>query len=274
MPSKHVPDIVRWILHMQCQLTGDPVEVRRNNAGVPKWFERENVSRPISPRTPEKVSRRHFFDSAPFGRKMADDDMDAVRDHYGDMMHRRKEFAGEPVFGIESQRIGGEGRRHLQPVDHMVGQGLSKSSPRGVETLREAGEGRRYIRPRDNVQEHIEENEAVFSGFSTPPPLPRARKYMSENDTFAGHGSRTALGTGRKEHVPGEVSEFDRKRHIPCEDHMLTNGMADASPWKTPGRRNLDAFSLTKSMDGGAQPRYVSSWKQDPRGLRGRSLFA
>jgi hypothetical protein len=267
-PSNQAPDLIRWILHMQEEITGDNLQVNRTNAGIPRWLEQEDEWSPLKKkaRTPQPP--------APFGRKMTRaSELDAARDHYWDMRHNQREYANDMVFGIESARVGGEGKRHLQPAKNMHCTGISTAPDLGIETQKEGGEGRRYIRPRDNINEQAEENEAFFRGQAELPTLPSPRRHMSENATFAGHGTREAMGTGRPDVVPGNVNLFDRKRHLECEDHMMYAGTADCESWERPGRKNQDAFSPNNSTrTRGEDPEYQASWRQNPSRLHGRSM--
>lgn len=270
MLSKQTSDVIRWILRMQCELTGDTVEVRRNAAGIPQWLAQEDARRPLC----TGALRRNPSCLMPFGRKLTSPhDLDAARDHYGDMVHRKREFAGEQVLGIESQRVGGSGRRHLQPSTHMECHGISSSCPLGIETLRECGEGRRHIWPKDTLQEQAVENDALLKGEAAVPTPSAPRRRRAENDTFLGRGVRSLMHSSRADVQAQEVSLFDRKRHIECVDHMVNDGTADSETWDNPGRKNQDAFSrhnLARSR--GRASEYLTTWKQDPSRLLGRKL--
>mmetsp|Transcript_31567 Transcript_31567/g.84326 ORF Transcript_31567/g.84326 Transcript_31567/m.84326 type:complete len:338 (-) Transcript_31567:222-1235(-) len=260
-PSKQVPDMIRWILHMQTEITQENVAVGRQGSGIPPWLKQENERRPISNPQGQNTPR------VPFGPRSADTTViDAARDHYNDMLERRAEFAEVQNMGIQTMRIGGEGRRHIAHGNNMDYSGVSKSSPVGIQTMKESGEGRRYHGCTDHLAMQALEMEAINRGeFTEEAPL-----RVVETDTFAGHAMRELLGPGSQE---DERLFFDRKKHIDTQDHMLNNGTADSIHWDKPARKNQEAFSGPASGLKGTDRNYQSNWRQDPSRLQGTSLL-
>uniref|UniRef100_A0A7S0ZWI5 Uncharacterized protein n=1 Tax=Noctiluca scintillans TaxID=2966 RepID=A0A7S0ZWI5_NOCSC len=258
MPSKQVPDLIRWILHMQTELTSEKTSVGRGGAGVPPWFAQDDIKRPISPlrNSPQMAPR------LPFGLRHTDS-IEAARDHYNDMLEKKNEFAEVPKLGITTMRPGGEGRRHIEHGSHMENNGVPRTESK-------TGEGRRHIHTKDHLQEQTEELDAISKGTA----VPESRKPAVETHTYGGHGVREVLSAADQEpREPGMSTFFDRKRHIDKQDHMLNHGTADASHWETRGRKNQEAFARPATTFNGTDPGYQSNWKQNPSRLQGTSLL-
>lgn len=274
MPSLQHTDMIHWILHMQAELTGAAPEALRRNAmqgsGPSPSFQQETKGRPIEKERPASPPRANL----PFGRK-AVDELDATRDHYSDLLERRKEFKEPQLRGIATMRVGGEGRRHIFPEDHMVNNGVSAAYPQGIESLKEH-EGRRYLSCKDHLLEQQRELEAMQRG--VPPILNRPRQ-GPESIRYGGKGMATILHCDDPKNPlnTAPISELpiggDRKRHINPEDHMLNNGVADAVEGAIGhGKVHVDTFA-GHTQYGATQQPYRPSWKQDPSRLMGSSLI-
>jgi hypothetical protein len=202
--------------------------------------------------------------------------MDATRDHYNDLLEQKREFAEVPIQGIASNRLGGEGRRHIQPTENMVNAGVSAADPRGIQSMRPQGEGRKYLFQPDHVQEQKRELvEAMERGV---PPNMRRPKLGPESIRYGGQDmSRILTPEDRsnplnRDPVNEQPIGGDRRRHINPENHMINNGTADAVESTIGhGRRHVDTFAGQTKF--GGEHRYRSTWKQDPSGLKGTSLI-
>lgn len=276
MPSAQHTDMMHWILHMQAELTRAAPEHSQRNAmqgsGPSQSFLQETKGRPIQMERPPSPHR----DNVPFGLKMqSPDGMDATRDHYNDLLERRKEFKEVEPRGIVSMRVGGEGRRHIFPEDHMVNSGVSGAYPQGIETMKEH-EGRRYLGCKDHLLEQQRELEAMQRG--VPPTVHRPRQ-GPESMRYGGQGMATILHCDdpknplNKSPIVEQPIGGERKRHINPEDHMLNNGTADAVEGSIGhGKVHVDNFA-GKTQYGATQKPYRPTWKQDPSRLMGSSLI-
>jgi len=260
MPSGHCQDLVRWILHMQEQITAEGQREGRsggygNGHCVPPSFAQDSKERPIDAAAPAA-------ERAPLSSRQKNPDVTADRDHYDDLKHRRNEFKEDANCGIISGRAGGEGRRHIFPKQNMVHAGLSSAEPQGIQTLRETQEGRRYIAPEDHIRDE-KQMDAVQN---------------------AARGARTAVG-GPSHHVSENHMAYqgctdqddapiggERRRHanIP-QDHIVGCGMADGVE-AVHGRKYLDGFHKSDAHRG-RQDVYQSSWKKQPSKLLGSSMI-
>eukprot|EP00929_Paragymnodinium_shiwhaense_P041714 TRINITY_DN21659_c0_g1_i1.p1 TRINITY_DN21659_c0_g1~~TRINITY_DN21659_c0_g1_i1.p1 ORF type:complete len:380 (-),score=61.89 TRINITY_DN21659_c0_g1_i1:88-1170(-) len=276
MPSSQAQDMIRWILHMQGELTDQRVEVGRPKPGrgntVPAHFLQESQDRPITRQRVESPRHPH----APFGPRTAPTDHVAKRDSYWDLKESAKEFAEAEHHmrkGITTQRPGGEGRRHIQPESKMMYAGVSNVDAVGIATLRDSGEGRRYLGCSDSLGDQLKESEALNRGLleRPGPPAPMAHPEM--------HVSHTVMETvgvaapAREPDVGGE-----RRRHYRLEDHMEGQGtskMANNGHVEDPrkGRRHLDSFSGARYNNSDKHDNYNAAWRKDPSRLHGSSLI-
>jgi hypothetical protein len=173
MPSAQAQDMVRWILHMQAELTNVEPQVKRNamqGSGPSPSFLQESQNRPIQKERAASPSAQNL----PFGLRKDVPTMDATRDHYDDLLQRKNEFAEVQPRGIATMRVGGEGRRHITPKDNMLNEGVSSAYPAGIETLKSQGEGRKYLTCQDHLMEQQKEQEAMQRG--VPPAANRPRQ--------------------------------------------------------------------------------------------------
>eukprot|EP00913_Durusdinium_trenchii_P009612 g9031.t1 len=97
----------------------------------------------------------------------------------------------DPKMGIQTGRIGGEGKKHIFPKQNMVHNGVSTS-----EGMRNT-EGRRYIPTIDSLMEQKKENEAhervlMERGCDGPAPVNRPSNHVSE-DHMAYFGCRKPM---------------------------------------------------------------------------------
>lgn len=282
LPSAQSRDMIQWILHVQSKLTNTVVKGSRNamqGSGPPPSFIQETKEYPLdNRRAPSPSSRR-----VPFGiRRMSQLDdmdlktMDATRDHYGDLLERKNEFREAQPRGIATMRLGGEGRRHLYPEDHMENDGVSNSAPAGIETGRVGGEGRKHLTCKDNLFVQQRELEAWQQGV-TPQRL--RPKQPLESFRSGGQDMARILSADTPDSPLNQdpIKEpwigGDRKRHLIPEDHMLNNGTADAVEGSVGhGRKHIDTFAGRTQMSG-YQDSYRATWKQDPSRLMGTSLI-
>lgn len=272
MPSAQPQDLVRWILHVQSELTDvHPQPGRANDIGlghtVPPAFAQDTKARPISMNRAEPQREQGL----PFGPR-AGQDHDATRDHYSDLKFQRKEFKEAPVQGIQSLRLGGEGRKHLFPKENMVASGVSSSGPVGIQTMKPGGEGRRFI----DCHDHLFEQKRDLEAHGNEPAVPSPRQ-MSPRCTPnpVRHVSETNMSyQGLSEPRVEAPLVGDRKRHMQPQDHMMTQGISIGQRDEDirSGRKYLDSFagSRTNFRD---TNNYQSNWKKDPSKLYGSSLL-
>jgi len=278
MPSIQMHDMIQWILHMQSELVGEDVKCRRNamqGSGPPPSFLQECQGRPILKERPHSPSAKPL----PFGlRKPAPHGMEAVRDHYGELLERKCEFKEVQQRGIATMRVGGEGRRHIFAADHMENEGVSKADPLGIESMREQGEGRKYLQCKDHLFLQQKELEAQERG--VPLAVSRPRQGVEATSTRNGGYNMNRILHQDEQNNPVNrepISERpiggERKKHLLPEDHMLNNGTADAVEGTVGhGRKHIDNFAGRTQMSG-SQNGYRSTWKQDPSKLMGTSLI-
>lgn len=275
MPTMQTHDMIRWILHMQSVLVEPNVKGCRNamqGSGPSPSFLQECEGRPIlKERAPSPTTK-----PLPFGIRKMQGGMEALRDHYGELLERKNETEEAQPRGIATMRVGGEGRRHIFPQDHMENDGVSKADPLGIESMREQGEGRRFLRCPDHLFMQQKEREAMDRG--VPPENFRPRQ-GPESRRAGGYAMSRILTAEAPPSDPGNqqtITEMpiggDRKKHLLPEDHMLNSGTADAVEATIGhGRKHIDNFAGRTQMSG-AQGVYKASWKQDPSRLMGTSL--
>lgn len=270
MPSGQHGDTLRWILHMQSELTRQDLKPGRQGAGVPSAVLQEHEARPIEKERP----RPQQGERAPFGQRRADpEEVDAARDHYVDLRMQRHEFKEARPLGIGTMREGGEGRRHIYPESNMINGGVSKSDPRGIQTLKHGGEGRRYLGCRDNVGEHRKDMEAEARGESASPRCQEKQegiRYIGDVHHFVDTG--TAVPP-----VEAPVGgERNRRKHLIPKDNMQSARVSEsAEEVRTAGisRKHVGDFSGKRFDHSGQHDQYKSTWKQDPSRLMGTSLI-
>lgn len=286
LPSMQRDDTIRWILHVQGNLTGKDM---RFGYGAPRSVVREDARRPfkeVPPHEPQHGSQIPFG----LGPGLPKVNKDHLEVYFDGPLVDRDDIAwrGE---GIETLHPGGEGRRHIQPTDHMLNEGVADNlngyAEEGIETLRHGGEGRRHIQPKD----HFVNEGTVYrgpgyagqEGIETVRPGGEGRKHIQPPAHMLAEGF-AALDPGHHlvtdriadVHVTG-----DRKRHIGVPDHMINVGTANRQPEKNEaeagqmhGRRHVNYF--TGPQLGGAGEREVyhpGHWKRDPSRLGGNSMI-
>jgi len=260
LPSGQTQDMIHWILHMQEKLTNNRPSVARKGHGVPPTFVQETEGRPIAmKREPSPRSR-----PAPFGPRVGSD-LDAARDHYDDLLMQRNEFKEAPVHGIQTMRVGGEGKKHIFPQDNFENSGVSKAQPRGIQTMKNTPEGRRYLQCKDHLSWEL------HGGGEEPPAT--ASRVRPENTPHVSRDQMASPGVSgprAEPHIGGE-----RRKHLDPGAHMVSPGVCDVpeAP-RPPGRRHLDKFSGgSRNNFGGSHSSYSANWKQDPSKLQGASLI-
>lgn len=262
-------DIIRWILHLQSQITCTEIQPGRRGAGVPQHLLRDVEERPITQQRQKSSPTRNL----PFGPKKIQHE--ATRDHYDDLLKQKKEFAGFRAEGIQTLRVGGEGRRHLFPQENMDCFGVAASEPKGIQSLKGEGEGRRYL----SCVDHL-----VDMGTGGPPP----ENIGIQSWRPGGEGARhihpedcLALGLApTPSDEPQILAGGERKRHIQPKDSMMNFGVADTQPCKNEieagqghGRRFVDQFHGPSGAFSGTNPQYSTGWKADPSRLQGGTLI-
>jgi len=273
-----VHDMIQWILHMQAALVDQDIKGSRNamqGGGPSPSFLQECQGRPILKERAASPSSKPL----PFGlRKPAPNGMETLRDHYGELLERKGEFKEAQPRGIATMRVGGEGRRHIFPKDHMENEGVSKGDPRGIESMREQGEGRKYLECKDHLFMQQREREAQQRG--EPLAVSRPRQGLEAASTRNGGYNMANCLHGDEPNYPGNREPIcerpiggERKKHLLPEDHMLNSGTADAVEGSVGhGRKHIDNFAGRTQMSGN-QNNYRSTWKQDPSKLMGTSLI-
>jgi len=261
LPSGRCDDLTRWILQMQEQLTNQKTEQGRSGGYgtghfVPKTFAQE---------TQEMAQRNKAAAEQPETLQRSSAPLSARRDNYKDLKMQQNDFKEDPRLGIQTGRLGGEGKRHLFPKQNMVTHGVSSAEPQGIASLRPTPEGRRYIPTMDNLMEQKRENEAreralLEGGASGPAPVNRPSNHVSE-DHMAYFGC-----TNADEAIPGGRRHANKPR-----DHFL-----GAATWESTeavhGKKYIDGY---QKLDGhaGRQEEYRTSWRQNPQKLLGSSML-
>mmetsp|Transcript_10734 Transcript_10734/g.30292 ORF Transcript_10734/g.30292 Transcript_10734/m.30292 type:complete len:375 (-) Transcript_10734:30-1154(-) len=268
IPSIQAQDLIRWILHMQSELTERKPPVGRMAAGgygngtghvVPPSFAQDTKDRPI---TEDRQPGRRV-EHAPFGPRSFHG-QEVGKDRYVDLKLQRNDFAEAPNLGIQSGRPGGEGRRHLPTPHNMASCGVSTAPPK-------VGEGRRYLSCDDHLMEQKHGVEAPHAPRLEVPGSPRASaepvRHVSES-----HMSGPGVSSPPSEqHVTGQ-----RRRHIATPDRMVNQGTSapeEADAARGAGRKYLDSFAGSRSRYGDSHDTYQSTWKKDPSRLLGTSLL-
>lgn len=272
IPSMQRDDTIRWILHVQSQITGGHI---RFDYGAPRYMLREEARRPLG-----EIAHEPEHQPFPFGRRTI-----PTKDHLEVLFDGSLKTAEDMVWrdeGIESLRPGGEGRRHILPEDHMINEGVADVGEEGIETLRPGGEGRRSIQPEDHFV-----NEGTVNvgeeGIETLRAGGEGRRHIQPFDHMITEGTADIdpghhLVTDRPVdiHVTG-----DRKRHIPTPDHMINFGLAstqnernEAEAGHGHGRKHVGAYySGPRFSSNGFQEHYHSVWKRDPSRLSGNNMI-
>ncbi|CAJ1457945.1 unnamed protein product, partial [Effrenium voratum] len=139
----------------------------------------------------------------------------AVRDNYKDLIFQQSNKEDVNI-GIQTGRLGGEGRRHIHPKPSME-EGIGVHSQKGH--YRDS-EGRRYIPERDSLMAQKKENEtrereSMTTGAGGPAPIQRPANHISE-DHMAHFGCTAA-------DEPPIGGERKRHSHIP-KDNFVSPG--------------------------------------------------
>jgi len=276
IPSAQASEMIRWILHMQGQLSspqleaGHPKQPGRGLA-VPAPFLQESQERPIAPERPVSPRRN----ALPFGPRTADHQQVSKRDSYHDLKMENREFADVDhhlQLGIQSMRIGGEGRKHIEHPTSMVNMGLSAAEHRGVQTMKEGGEGRRYHRCHDNVAEQKYELQAndLEPPIAEQRPIPEPEKHVSHH-RMAGPGTSDPASGHQECGQRCEYIGHHRRKHGPPPDHMLGVGVSSHSE-DPKNRRHHDSFHGARASHDDKHDGYNATWKKDPSRLKGSCL--
>lgn len=271
IPSMQRDDSIRWILHVQSQITGGDI---RFEFGAPRYMVREEARRPLG-----EIAMPPQQEPFPFGRRNI-----PTKDHLEVLFDGSLKTPEDMIFrgeGIETLRPGGEGMRHIFAEDHMMNEGIADVGEQGIETLRLGGEGRRSIQPEDHFV-----NEGTVNvgeeGIETMRPGGEGRRHIQPLDHMITEGTADIdpghhLVTDRNVdiHVTG-----DRKRHIPTPDHMINVGLAsvqnernEAEAGHGHGRKHVTYGTGPRFSSNGFQQHYHSVWKRDPSRLCGNSMM-
>jgi len=274
IPSGHSQDVIRWILHMQTQLTNqEPTLGRSRGHGtghqVPLAFAQDDKDRPI------KLGREPATEKGspvPFGIGCGHEHT-ATRDNFHDLKYQRNEFKDPPNLGIQTMRPGGEGKRHIPTKHSMVCCGVSEANVQGIQTLKASGEGRRYLACNDHVMEQKREMQKESQDFDGPVEVCSPRtgvdpvRHVSES-----HMSAQGLAVPPVEaHIGG-----DRRKHAHPPDRLVNQGTSAPEEdvnQRTTGRKYLDGFAGPRSDFRDSHSSYQSSWKKDPKKLLGTSML-
>jgi len=274
IPSGHSQDVIRWILHMQTQLTNqEPTLGRSRGHGtghqVPLAFAQDHKERPI---TKEREPPAEKGSPVPFGIGGGHTHT-GTRDNFCDLKYQRNEFKDPPNLGIQTMRMGGEGRRHIPTPHNMACCGVSEANVQGIQTLKASGEGRRYLACNDHLMEQKREmqKESQASDVPVKPCSPRTGvdpvRHVSEC-----HMSALGLAEPPVEaHIGG-----DRRRHANPPDRLVNQGTSAPEEdvnMRTTGRKYLDGFAGPRSEFRDSHSSYHSSWKKDPKKLLGTSML-
>lgn len=257
LPSGHTAEMVRWILHMQSEITNEELGPGRHGelGQAPAHFLQETQARPITHERAPSPAREPM----PFGPR-AVKHSGGGRDHYKDIKLGLNEFKEVQTVGITTQRPGGEGRKYIPHPENMVSPGVSSAAPRGIQTMKEGGEGRRYLTCEDNMTK-------ILGGEAESSPSRRSRRpdapHMSDTQM-------TTFGTSAPEQEP-HIGEH-RRRHLTPGDHMVGHGTSEGQD-RIAGRKHMDHFTGARANHTDRHGGYQSSWKRDPSRLQGTSLL-
>jgi len=259
-PSGRTDDLTRWILQMQESLTNQQSEKGRSGGygtghHIPKTFMQETKEM-------EQTELLRQQNAAALEEAMSPK-ASPRKDNYRDLKMQKGEFKEDVQRGIQTGRIGGEGKRHIQPKQNMV-DGISTA-----EVFR-ASERRRYIPTVDNLMEQKQENEAreralMEKGCDGPVPVTRPSNHVSE-DHFAHFGC-----TNMDEPPVGG----DRKKHnnIP-KGHFVNLGHWESTE-AVHGKKHLDNFQNKTKLENhaGRHESYEPNWRKNPQKLLGSSML-
>jgi len=258
IPSSQTADLVRWILHMQAELTKEKISEGRsggygNGHNVPHSFAQDSKVRPITSRSEAAEPNAPRYDH------------DAARDHYSDLLQQRNEFTQARTEGIVTMREGGEGRRHIPQKDRMVSLGVSDVA------AHTQGEGRRYIGCQDNFAQ--QSGEARTQGIFSTREGGEGRRCSKQTAQHVSGNSMFQQGCSAPEQEPHIGG--DRRRHTSVQDHMVNHGTAEIheEEVKPAGRKYMDGFAGSPYNHGSSHDQYKSNWKKDPSKLLGTSLL-
>mmetsp|Transcript_27215 Transcript_27215/g.63383 ORF Transcript_27215/g.63383 Transcript_27215/m.63383 type:complete len:352 (+) Transcript_27215:64-1119(+) len=271
MPSTQRMDLIRWILHVQNEITSGSLRAGRSGAGVPRSFLAENQERPLSP--DRAASQR--AKPAPFGPRSARTDFQAARDNYGQMLQQQHDM-GDAVAGVASNDAKVNGRRAIATAETLKSNGMKACVSDGVDDATGRPlEGRRYLGCKDSIGEH--RKEAERGG----PPAPNIRRGAESTRGDAdgmrsvfsptnGSGVAAAIGSS----APDDHWLGDRKKRV---DMAGRGGAAapsaqDVQPAAGAAPRRAP-FAGPDGNFKGVDPQYKPNWRQDPSRLMGSSLL-
>lgn len=264
MPCGQKGDLIRWIIEMQAELTHESPTMGRGkstgaaNAVPPSFFQEAQARRSTAPAAPPPL----------FGPRRGQDH-DGTRDHYNDLKYQQNEFEQAPNAGIVTNRLGGEGRRHLRGETHMDGFGLSGVDNDTVHHIRYLGCDDHLMKQKKDLEGGLQEAVRQRGGLATRATQSSIAHPSDSHLTH--HGMPT-------DDAPDSPVCGDRRRHIPTSDRMMGVGMADPGQQESiiggTRRRHMDHFNggrhgEAKQGAGG----YQSTWKTDPSRLKGTSML-
>lgn len=262
LPSGRTDDLTRWILRMQESLTNQKAEKGRSGGYgtghyVPKSFAQE--TKEMEQMEEIRLQRATEVDPSQLSPKSS-----PRKDNYKDLKLQQNEFKEDPKMGIQTGRIGGEGKKHIFPKQNMVHNGVSTS-----EGMRNT-EGRRYIPTIDSLMEQKKENEAhervlMERGCDGPAPVNRPSNHVSE-DHMAYFGCTNA-------DEPPVGGDRRRHSHIP-KDHFV--GLCTWESTEAVHRKkHLDNFANKTRLENhaGRHDNYAPSWRKNPQKLLGSSML-
>eukprot|EP00747_Dinoflagellata_sp_TGD_P024045 gnl/TRDRNA2_/TRDRNA2_130274_c0_seq1.p1 gnl/TRDRNA2_/TRDRNA2_130274_c0~~gnl/TRDRNA2_/TRDRNA2_130274_c0_seq1.p1 ORF type:complete len:367 (-),score=64.34 gnl/TRDRNA2_/TRDRNA2_130274_c0_seq1:58-1095(-) len=267
MPSMQRNDVIRWILHMQAELTQEKNATGRVECGVPSSFQQETDENPILPSRPPPKAAGNL---APFGLRKVNADVIANKDSLKGVFDEEAVREAN-ARDIQESRHDPTGRKQtrqeLLSRHQMLNFGVSDAGMQGIQSLKPNGEGRRSIQCKNNMAEVF--SDASQSGYpsygiQTGRPGGEGRVHIIKGDQMACMG----MGAAEKEpHIGG-----DRRKHITPEGHMINAGTSQDIP-VGPSRRYVDHFKGPGHGHRGEESSYSATWKQDPARLKGTSMI-
>eukprot|EP00747_Dinoflagellata_sp_TGD_P024047 gnl/TRDRNA2_/TRDRNA2_130274_c0_seq3.p1 gnl/TRDRNA2_/TRDRNA2_130274_c0~~gnl/TRDRNA2_/TRDRNA2_130274_c0_seq3.p1 ORF type:complete len:373 (-),score=51.61 gnl/TRDRNA2_/TRDRNA2_130274_c0_seq3:97-1152(-) len=273
MPSMQRNDVIRWILHMQSELTQAKNITGRMEHGVPSSFQQEIDENPILPSRPTPKAAGQ---PAPFGPRKVNQghgssptviaDKDSLKGVFDEEAVR--EANARDTYEYQNDPSGKKQTRSEMLSKHqMLSFGVSDAGVQGIQTMKPNGEGRRVIPCKNNMAEIF--SEAPKSGYpiygiQSGRPGGEGRVYIAKGDQMACMG----MGAPEKEpHIGGE-----RRKHNTPEGHMVTTGTSEETQVGH-GRRYVDHFKGPGHGHRGEESGYNQSWKKDPSRLLGASMI-
>mmetsp|Transcript_61941 Transcript_61941/g.114975 ORF Transcript_61941/g.114975 Transcript_61941/m.114975 type:complete len:348 (+) Transcript_61941:57-1100(+) len=265
MPSKQRADLIRWILHVQSDITKSSLQSGRAGPGVPKSMIAENKERPISPGRPAPQRSS----AAPFGPRQVEADFKAARDNYGAMLQQPGEYVSD------ERRVGNN--RKVAVAEKLRSNGMKSVVADGADPYaQQAGEGRRYLGCKDSYGEQLKESErggpalATYRrGIESIRGDAGGMRAVFASDAAPQNGVSPVIG----EEGPDNRWLGDRKKRVEVQGEIRQAVEAAPPPEVagTPSRK--PTFGGPDASFKGEDPQYKRTWRQDPSRLMGSSLL-